>query len=117
MAFRDAPRTALPAPFRAQLETVLEALPPGAAVLHVSTGSESWYSRMWERALYPQHAVVYAQAEALDQESLRRIREPLRIRFAISVGAALPGSRYRWSVPLGPLPGLAEESWFGELAP
>jgi hypothetical protein len=117
VVYRDAPRSALPPTFRSQMEVVLRTFPPGAALLHVSSVPESWYSRMWERALYPRNAVVSLQPPELDPASFRRARERFGIRFAISVGNSSPGNGYRWSVPMGTLPGLDEEAWFGELAP
>jgi hypothetical protein len=117
VVYRYAPRTALPAPFRSQMEVVLRSLPPGAAMLHVSSVPESWYSRMWERALYPRNAVVSLQPPEIDAASVRRARERFGIRFAVSVGNPSPGNGYRWSVPIGTLPGVDGEAWFGELAP
>jgi hypothetical protein len=115
--FRNAPHSAFPAPFKTQVETVVSRLPRGETLLHLSTSAESWYSRMWQRALYPDHAVVYAAPEKLDAAQLRELRHRLDSRFALAVGYPLPAEGVLWSVPLPPLPGLSEESWFAELAP
>ena len=115
--FRDAPPTALPPPFRKQAGIVMREVPAGASVLHLSPFAESWYSRMWQRALYPRNTVFLLEAGELDCASLRQYRERHRARFAISVGDPWPGTGYLWSVPMGPMPGSAEDTWFGELAP
>jgi hypothetical protein len=117
VALRDASQSALPPLFRHQMQIVLRSLPPGAAVLHLSSIEENWYSRMWERALYPRHAVVSLQPPGLDPARIRRASEAFGTRFAISVGDPSPGAGYRWTAPLGRLPGLEQESWFGELNP
>ncbi len=70
---------------------------------------------MWERALYPRNAVVIL--ENPDSAALRRAREASGARYAISVGSPPLSAPYSWRVPLGSLPGLPHESWFGELDP
>jgi hypothetical protein len=117
VAIRATREDPFPPQFRQQMEIVLRSLPPGAAVLHLSSVEEIWYSRMWERALYPQHAVVCLHAGGLDPARIRRVSQVFATQYAITVGAPPPDPGYRWIASLGRLPGLREESWFGELNP
>ena len=114
--FGGPPQTSFPSPFREQLHTVTERLPPGAFVMHLSSAPEYWYSRLWQRALYPRNESVVMQ-QPLSPEHLRDIRAKYGARFAISAGDPPYDPGYLWKIRLGSLPGVPGESWFGELAP
>ena len=114
--FAGPPQTPFPPPFREQLHAVTERLPPGAFVMHLSATPEYWYSRLWQRALYPRNESVVMQPP-LSPQRLREIRARYGARFAISAGNPPYDPGYLWRVRLGQLPGVPGESWFGELAP
>jgi hypothetical protein len=112
-----APReTPFPPQFRAQLHAVMERLPPGAFVLHLSAAPEHWYSRLWQRALYPRNDTIVMEPP-LSLERLVEIRAKYAARFAISAGNPPYDPSYLWKIRLGQLPGVPGESWFGELGP
>ncbi len=101
--------------FRAQVRAVEARLPPGAAVLHVSAQQEGWFSRLWQRALYPDHKTIVVQPWNMPR--LAEFRAKYATRFAISAGNPPLDPGYQWMVDLGPVPGLPGVTWFGELRP
>jgi hypothetical protein len=84
-------------------------------VLHVSTKPEGWFSRLWQRALYPDYRTIVVQP--WDLPKLPELRAKYRPRFAISVGQPPVDLGFAWKVDLGVVPGLQGVTWFGELAP
>jgi hypothetical protein len=114
--FDGPPRTAFLPEFRAQLRTVTERLPPGEHVLHLSATPEYWYSRLWQRALYPRNEAIVMRPP-ISSERLREIRARYGARFAISAGDPPADPGYLWKVDLGPVPLIRGTSWFGELQP
>lgn len=115
-AFRDAPRSVFAPEFRAQRDRVTQVVPPGESLLYLSETPEVWHSRLWQRALYPRNSVIEVQPPQ-SPARLRELRKRYGARFAISWGNPPFDPDYRWKVALGTLPGLAGETWFGELAP
>ena len=103
------------AEFRRQLQVVETRLPPGAPVLHVSAMPEGWFSRLWQRALYPGHQTIVVQP--WDVPRLGELRAKYGARFVISVGKPPLDPGYLWSVDLGTVPGLPGATRFGELRP
>jgi hypothetical protein len=101
--------------FREQLRAVEARLPTGAPVLHVSAEQEGWFSRLWQRALYPNHKTIVVQP--WDIPRLPELRAKYGARFAISVGKPPVDPGYVWKVDLGKVPGLPGVTWFGELRP
>lgn len=114
--FAGPPRAFLSPPFRIQLQKVVQRLPPGEPVFHLSAAPEYWYSRLWQRALYPRNDSIVIQPP-LGGDRLRHLRSKYGVRFAISVGDPPVDPGYLWKIDLGPLPGVPGESSFGELAP
>lgn len=114
--FANPPETPFPPQFRAQLQAVTDRLPPGAFVLHLSASPEYWYSRLWQRALYPRNETVVIEPP-LSPERLLEIRKKYGARFAISAGDPPCDLGYLWKIRLGQLPGVPGESWFGQFAP
>jgi hypothetical protein len=101
--------------FRAQVRAVEARLPPGASVLHVCAQQEGWFSRLWQRALYPNHRTIVVQP--WDVPRLGEFRAKYGARFAISAGKPPIDPGYLWMVDLGRIPGLPGVTWFGELRP
>jgi hypothetical protein len=114
--FTGPPRTPFPSEFRRQFRTVTERLPAGAFVLHLSASPESWYSRLWQRALYPRNDSIVMQPP-LSPERVQEMRSKYGARFAISAGDPPFDPGYVWRIDLGRLPKVPSETWFGELGP
>lgn len=116
LVFASPPQTTLSLQFLAQLQTVTQRLPPGEFVLHLSATPEYWYSRLWQRALYPRNDSIVMQPP-LSPERLREMRSKYGVRFAISAGDPPLDPGYLWRIDLGRLPSVPGETWFGELGP
>jgi hypothetical protein len=114
--FEGPPHRATHPAFDGEFRAVLERLPEGACVLHLSATPEYWYSRLWQRALYPRNETIVVEPP-LSRESVRSLRERYGARFAISTGNPPWDPGYLWTVDLGHLPLDAGRSVFGELAP
>jgi hypothetical protein len=101
--------------FREQVRLVKSRLPAGASVLYVSAQPEGWFSRLWQRALYPDYRTIVVQPWNFSK--LAELRAKYNARFAISAGQPPHDLGFVWKVDLGVVPGLQGVSWFGELAP
>ena len=91
-------------------------MPAGTVVLHLSAAPEYWYSRLWQRVLYPRNETIVMQ-QPLTAERVRELRAKYGARFAISAGNPPWDPGYLWKVELGPLPSVPGVTWFGELGP
>lgn len=100
---------------REQLRIVQSKLPAGAAVLYFAAEPEPWYSRLWQRALYPKYRTVVVQP--WDQPRIAELRARYGARFALSAGKPPFDPGYLWKIDLGAVPGLKGVTWFGELNP
>ncbi len=92
-ALRGPASTVFSPEFRAQVRAVEARLPPGAPVLHVCARQEGWFSRLWQRALYPNHRTIVVQP--WDLPRLAELRAKYGARFAISVGKPPVDPGYR----------------------
>jgi hypothetical protein len=122
LAFRnEIPRATSPAEsvfspaFREQLRIVENRVPAGAPVLHISAQPEPWFSRLWQRGLYPRNPIIVIQP--WDYPRLAELRTKYATRFAVSAGKPPLDPGFAWKVDLGAVPGLPGATWFGELAP
>ena len=115
-AFAGPPRTPFTPAFSAQLHTVMEHLPAGAFVLHLSSSPEYWRSRLWQRALYPRNDSIVMQPP-LSRQLVLEMHAKHGARFAISAGEPPFDPGYVWRIDLGQLPGIPGATWFGELGP
>lgn len=119
IAFRDAWPSVFPGQFQRQVKTVEETVPPGAVFFHIADASKDpgtgWYSRLWQRALYPRNLVIVLLND-LRPEHLEELRKRYRVRYAISVGTPPIDPGFRWHRELGSVPG-SHQTWFGELRP
>lgn len=113
--FANGRRLVLPEPYRERLRAVEQRLPPGARVFYISDVPEYWFSRLWQRLLYPGHETI-----VLDPTVTRRRFDALRarydVRYAISAGEHPRDPGYLWKIELGhdSWTGIV---WFGELEP
>jgi hypothetical protein len=113
---QTAARKVFPKEFVTQLQTVQSRIPPNAYVLHLSSAPEYWYSRLWQRALYPRNETIVIQ-QPLSPQRVRELSVKYSARFAISAGNPPWDPGYLWKVDLGSIPGHPGETWFGELKP
>jgi hypothetical protein len=113
--FAQPPRVALPAPLRERLRTVEDRLPAGASVFYVSEVPEYWFSRLWQRALYPGHLAILVQPE-MTQRQFDELRVRYGVRYAISAGQHPRDPGFAWKIDLG-YDTWAGSTWFGELQP
>jgi hypothetical protein len=109
-------RTAFHPLFLTQLREVKGRLPPKTEVLHLSAYPEYWYSRLWQRALYPDNETISIQPP-LSLERVHTLRAKYGARFAISAGDPPFDPGFLWKIDLGPLALGPSQTWFGELAP
>lgn len=114
--FQEPPHRVLHPAFEAALRTVSQRLPEGARLLHLSAEPEYWYSRLWQRVLYPGNETIVVEPP-ISPERVRSLRERYGVRFAISAGNPPFDPGFLWKVDLGPLPLVEGHSLFGELAP
>jgi len=118
IAFRDAGPSVFPSSVVRQVEEIRSAVPPGEAILLVSASRTdgSWYTRLFQRALYPRNPVVvrYLPLSARDIEALRR-SWPIRYGMLLDVAPsslALDPPR-----DLGALPAMPDHLFFGAVRP
>jgi hypothetical protein len=117
VAFRDAGLSVFPTEFQRQRAVVEKTAPPGAVFLHISDWASDpgtgWYSRLWQRALYPRNLVIVVMRD-LQPERLQLLRRRFGARYAISVGSPPIDPGFLWHRDLGVVPGSGQ-TWFGEL--
>ena len=113
--FTQPPRVALPAPLRERLRTVESRLPPGASVFYVTAVPEYWFSRLWQRALYPDHLTILVEPD-VSRRQFEELRARYGARYAISAGQHPLDPGYAWKIDLGD-DTWAGSTWFGELQP
>ena len=113
--FTQPPRVALPAPLRERLRTVESRLPPGASVFYVTEVPEYWFSRLWQRALYPDHLTILVEPD-VSRRQFEELRARYGVRYAISAGQHPRDPGYAWKIDLGD-DTWAGSTWFGELQP
>lgn len=113
-------RYAGPSPFteadRRQMAAVTGAIPADASVLVLGTASGVWHARLWQRGLYPKHAVV-VMLEPFDAAAIRAVRKRFDIRYAVLIGPPRFDPGLRWSRDLGTAAGVPDRISFGELTP
>jgi hypothetical protein len=99
----------------AQIRSVEGRIPPGVSLLYLPATPEYWYSRLWQRALYPRNQVILQQPP-IPAGRLAELRARYGARFALAAGDPPADPGFLWKVDLGRAPG-AGETWFGELGP
>src|SRR5262245_20812316 len=115
-AYANAGPSVFTAPDRAEIEAVRRELPPGATLLVLAGENAVWRARLWQRGLYPDHAVL-VRLEPFNRAELDGLRRRYQIRHAVALGPPAFDPGYRSRRDLGPLAGLPGRVWFGELGP
>jgi hypothetical protein len=117
LAFRDAGPSVFGPTVRQQLDGLRSRLAPGAPLLLVAASHTdgAWYTRLFQRALFPRNPVVvrYLPYSLADELSDRR---RWSIRHGLAIGNPPPNLEFVSHEDLGPLPALPDRLWFGELA-
>lgn len=128
LAFGSAPMHAIAPELMDQARMLRRRIPRGDSILYLGNQNppDNWYSRLWQRALYPRRLLILERAPSavkLDTAArprlpgLDELRAAYPIRYAISAGnpPADPGFIAHEELP--PVPGFPYAVWFGELAP
>ncbi|HEY1433909.1 MAG TPA: hypothetical protein VGG65_00960 [Thermoanaerobaculia bacterium] len=117
IAFRDAGPSNTPASVARQLEAIRRLAPPGAPILLVApaAGDDLWYTRFFQRALYPRNAVLirYLPFARKDADTLRR---HWKISHGVAFGAAPTDLGFLGPEDLGTLPASLDRVWAGAMA-
>ena len=119
LAFTWAGASVFPPTVQRQLETLRSRIPRGSHVLLVAPfgANGPWYSRLFQRGLYPGVVVIVRYLPPPDAAALRRLRRQYDLRYAVSMGDPPTDPGFVAHDDLGPLPGIPDRVWFGELAP
>ena len=116
-AFHEAGLSVFPPSVVRQIEQVRAEVPPGEGILLVSASNTdgSWYTRLFQRALYPRNAVVvrYLPLSGSDASALRRTRP---LRYGVSLSPAPAALDFATVRDLGALPAMPDHVWIGALA-
>jgi hypothetical protein len=118
IAFRDAGPSVFPATVTRQLEEIRGKIPAGETILLVSASATdgAWYTRLFQRALYPRNDVVvrYPPFSRQDEGVLRR-KWP--IHFGVELAPEPSRLDFADHRDLGPLPAMPDRVFIGTLAP
>lgn len=118
LAFRDAGPSNIPASVRRQIESIERRVPAGAPILLVSPplGDDLWWTRLFQRALYPRHATLIRYAPPLTPADADALRRHWSIRYGLAFGAApSPDLGFLRAENLGTLPGASDGVWLGAM--
>lgn len=128
VAFLSAPWHAIP-PELSDCARILKArIPREASVIFLGNQNppDNWYSRLWQRALYPRRLLILERGQSavqLDTTGRPRmlgfdeLRATYPIRYAISAGNPPEDLGFLSHVELPSIPGYPYVNWFGELRP
>ncbi len=128
VAFRDAPRRAIPPEIEEQARLLKARLQRGESLIYFGNRKppDIWYSRLWQRALYPttvlivereNRAVTLRGQEPPRMPSLEELRKSFSIPLAISAGNPPDDPGFVSHVALPRTPGYPYDLWLGELRP
>lgn len=91
--------------------------PSGSTIFYISQTPEYWNSKLWQRALYPDVAVILIQTSVeVDGPRLKQLKEKYSVHYALSVGDPPLDPGFRWHHSLPSLPGVGGQTWFGKLS-
>jgi hypothetical protein len=117
-ALRDAGPSNFPATVTRQLDEIRREIPAGETILLVSASATdgAWYTRLFQRALYPRNEVVvrYLPFSSGDADQLR---SKWSIRFGIELAPEPSSLAFAEHRDLGPLPAMPDRVFLGVLAP
>jgi hypothetical protein len=112
--FPERPPLVIPAEQSRDIRFIRGWIPDDEPLLYLSDGSDPWTPRTWERAMSPEPVVFVVTGNLRRAVSILRRR--FRIRWALSAGAPPMDPGFVWRVRFAPLPGTAEQYWFGRLS-
>lgn len=115
--FLYSPKSSIGPELSQYVSKVRQTIPPGAPILYVGAEPEYWFSRLWQRAFYPNSVFVMLGPEGLRSPAFHAVRTRHRIRYAVSAGAPPLDPGYKWHASWPALPATTGEVWFGELRP
>jgi hypothetical protein len=117
-AFRNAGPSVFPDSVIRQVEEIRREVPPGESILLVSESRTdgSWYTRLFQRALYPRNDVVvrYLPLSPRDVASVRRVWS---ILHGLEFDAAPSSLGLQHPEDLGALPAMPDHVFLGSVAP
>lgn len=128
LAFVDAPRHAIPPEILEQARLLKARIPRDAYVLYVGnqTPPDNWFSRLWQRALYPRRVLILEQGkravtldtkEQLRVKGLEELRAEYSVRYALSAGNPPTDPGFLTREELSRIPQYPYVTWFGVLKP
>lgn len=117
-AFRDAGPSNFPSTVTRQIDEIRREVPAGETILLVSASATdgAWYTRLFQRALYPRNDVVvrYLPLSSRDADGLRR---KWSIRHGVELAPEPSSLAFTEHRDLGPLPAMPDRVFIGVLAP
>ena len=114
VAFLWAHQEQIPPVLDQQLAAIRRVAPEGSRFIWVNRTPEHWFSRIWQRLLYPDPLFIVENESDLDTTFVRWVDE-YDIRFVFSAGDPPIDPGFAWRVRMSPPPGAPGEIWFGEL--
>jgi hypothetical protein len=118
LAFHVAGRSVFPPSIVRQLDAIRAKVPPGAPILLLSASSTdgSWWTRLFQRALYPRNVVI-VRYEPLPPDALSRLRRDWRCGWGLVLAKEPTSVALANPEDLGNLPGMPDRVWLGMLPP
>ena len=118
IAFRDAGPSVFPDSVVRQVEEVRREVPPGETILLVSESRTdgSWYTRLFQRALYPRNDVVVRYLP-LSPEDIVSVRRAWSIHHGLEFDAAPSSLALQHPKDLGALPAMPDHVFLGSMTP
>lgn len=114
VVFQFAHHQQIPPILHSQLHQVRQLAPAGSKFVWVNEAPEEWFSKIWQRLLYPD-PVFIVHGEAQVANTLPALRAQYDIRYAFSAGSSPLNPGYKWYITMAPPPGAQGDLWFGEL--
>jgi hypothetical protein len=118
IAFRDAGPSVFHPSVSRQIDEIRQEVPAGETILLVSASRTdgSWYTRLFQRALYPRNDVIVRYLPFTSAEA-ERVRRAWPIRYGIVFDVAPSSLDLLDRRDLGALPAMPDHVFFGKLAP
>ncbi|HKD18961.1 MAG TPA: hypothetical protein VKG23_14000 [Thermoanaerobaculia bacterium] len=117
-AFRNAGPSVFPDSVIRQVDEIRREVAPGESILLVSASQTdgSWYTRLFQRALYPRNDVVvrYLPLSARDVASVRRVWS---IHHGLELDTAPKSLALQHPEDLGALPAMPDHAFLGSVTP
>ncbi|HWB96813.1 MAG TPA: hypothetical protein VG672_08930, partial [Bryobacteraceae bacterium] len=107
--FRYGPKASIAPELSQYVSRIRKVIPSGEAILYVGSSPEYWFSRLWQRALYPIPAFLVLGPDELRSPKIRTIRTRHTIRYAVSTGNPPLDPGYKWHTSWPAVPGTPGE--------